>query len=170
MFALVQAALLIFILRLVDISLYTLRLLMIVRDRKALAWVFSFVKTIVFLFTLKMVLSDLGNWLIIFAYAAGFASGQVVGMWIEEYVAVGFTHLRIISPRRGAVLTEHLRSNGYAVTELTASSKDGMVNLLNCFVLRKKAHDVEGIISHIDPEAFITAEAVRSVQHGFWNS
>jgi uncharacterized protein YebE (UPF0316 family) len=89
-------------------------------------------------------------------------------MWIEEKIAVGYTHLRITSPRRGAELAKRLRVEGYAVTEIAAQGKDGMVTLLNCNVLRKKAPEVEEIIIKSDPEAFVTAEAVRSVQRGFW--
>ena len=162
------SALIIFTLRMVDVSLYTLRLLMIVHDRKALAWVLSFIKSFLFLIVLQIVLKDLNNWSKILAYATGFATGLVVGMWIEEKIAVGYTHLRIISPRRGAELAKRLRVEGYAVTEIAAQGKDGMVTLLNCNVLRKKAPEVEEIINNCDPEAFVTAEAVRSVQRGFW--
>jgi uncharacterized protein YebE (UPF0316 family) len=162
------SALIIFTLRLMDISLYTLRLLMIVHDRKALAWVLSFIKSFLFLIVIQILLKDLHNWSKILAYATGFATGLVVGMWIEEKIAVGYTHLRITSPRRGAELAERLRAEGYAVTEIAAQGKDGMVTLLNCNVLRKKTPEVEEIIVNSDPDAFVTAEAVRSVQRGFW--
>jgi len=162
------SALIIFTLRMADVSLSTLRLLMIVHDRKALAWVLSFIKSFLFLIVLQIVLKDLDDWSKILAYATGFATGLVVGMWIEEKIAVGYTHLRITSPRRGAELAKRLRVEGYAVTEIAAQGKDGMVTLLNCNVLRKKAPEVEEIIINSDPEAFVTAEAVRSVQRGFW--
>jgi len=162
------SAFIIFILRMVDVSLYTLRLLMIVHDRKALVWVLSFIKSFLFLIVIQIVLKDLTNWSKLLAYATGFATGLVVGMWIEEKIAVGYTHLRITSPRRGAELAEHLRAEGYAVTEIAAQGKDGMVTLLNCNVLRKKTPEVEEIIINSDPDAFVTAEAVRSVQRGFW--
>ena len=141
---------------------------MIVHDRKALAWVLSFIKSFLFLIVIQILLKDLHNWSKILAYATGFATGLVVGMWIEEKIAVGYTHLRITSPRRGAELAERLRAEGYAVTEIAAQGKNGMVTLLNCNVLRKKTPEVEEIIVNSDPDAFVTAEAVRSVQRGFW--
>jgi len=162
------SALTLFLLRLVDISLYTLRIMMVVRGRKRMAWVFGFFQSIVFITALRAVLSDLGNWGKILGYAAGFATGVVLGMWIEGRLAIGYTHLRVISPRRGAELAEQLRQAGYAVTEVSGQGKDGMVSLLNCSVLRRKAPGAINLVEQIDPEAFVTAEAVRAVRRGFW--
>ena len=159
---------LIFGLRLVDITLYTLRLLMVTRGRKALAWIFSFIKSLIFLVIIQLVLDRVDDWLTITAYAGGFATGLVLGMLLEERIALGFTHLRIISPKRGAELTELLREEGHAVTEISSRGKDGMVTLLDCNVRRRKTGEVVQLISNLDPEAFITASPVRSAQHGFF--
>jgi len=161
-------ALLIFCLRLLDISLATLRLLMVTRGRKALSWVFSFVKSIIFVITIQLVLKDIDNWLKILAYATGFATGLVIGMWLEERIAVGLSHLRIISPKRGPELIERLREEGYALTEIPSRGRDGMVTLLDMEVLRKKTSHIVDLVTSIDPEAFITSSAVRSAQHGFF--
>jgi uncharacterized protein YebE (UPF0316 family) len=76
--------------------------------------------------------------------------------------------LRIISPKRGAELTELLREEGYAVTEIASQGKDGMVALLDCNVRRKKTGEVINFISKFDPESFITSSAVRTAQRGFF--
>ena len=164
------SALTLFLLRLVDISLYTLRIMMVVRGRKRMAWIFGFFQSIVFITALRAVLSDLGNWGKILGYAAGFATGVVLGMWIEGRLAIGYTHLRVISPRRGAELVEKLRSRGYGVTEVSAQGRDGMVSLINLSVLRKQAQQAVKIVEEVDPQAFVTAEAVRSVRRGFWGA
>ena len=168
MLNLLQFALLIFALRLVDLTLASLRLLMITRGRKALAWIFSFVKSAIYLIVLQMVLQSIDDPLTITAYAAGFATGMVLGMYIEERIALGYTHLRIISPKRGAELTELLREEGYAVTEIASQGKDGMVTLLDCNVRRRKTGEVIRFISKFDPESFITSSAVRTAQRGFF--
>lgn len=162
------SALTLFALRLVDVSLYTLRIMMVVRGRKRMAWGFAFLQSIVFVVAIRAVLSDLGNWGKIIGYAAGFATGIVVGMWLEGRLAIGYTHLEIISPRRGAELAETLRQAGYGVTEVSGQGKDGMVAVLNCSVLRRNTRKVEEIVIQIDPEAFVTAESVRAVRRGFW--
>jgi uncharacterized protein YebE (UPF0316 family) len=159
----------IFGLRVVDVALLTLRVLMVARGRKALAWVFAFSRALIFIFTLRLVLSDLGDWSKILGYATGFATGLVVGMLIEERLALGHTHLRIVSSSRGAEITERLRDEGFAVTEVPALGRDGAVALLNCDVRRRQVGQVEQIIADADPQAFITAEDVRPVQRGYWH-
>jgi len=161
-------ALLIFGLRLTDISFYTLRLMMMIRHRKALAFIFAFCQASVYVISLRLVFSDLGNWGKILGYAAGFATGLVVGMWIENRLAVGYTHLRIISSQRGTELAEHLREGGYAVTEIPAWGKDGAVTVLSCNVERRNAVAINGIVNQYDPAAFITSENMQRVQRGFW--
>ncbi len=162
--------LLIFSLRVTDMSLDTLRVLFVIRGRKPLAWLLGFFQSGIFVIAITSVLSNLDNPLNIIGYAAGFATGNVLGMWIEERLAVGHSHMRIVSPRRGTAIVERLRSEGYAVTELSGRGKDGMVTLVSCSVRRKDVMDVDKIIREVDENAFVTAEDVRSVRRGFWRA
>jgi len=162
------AAIPIFFLRMVDVSLYTVRLMMVVRGRKVLAWIFAFLQSFVFVSALRLVLSDLGDWAKYLGYAAGFATGILTGMWLEGRLAIGYTHLRVVSPRRGAELTERLREAGFAVTEIAGIGRDGAVDILNCSVLRKQTGQFVALVQQIDPDAFMTAEDVRKVDGGFW--
>ena len=169
MWQILAPALLIFVLRILDITLYTLRLMMVVRGRKLFAFIFAFFQSIVFVTVMRAVFTDLHNWAKILGYSAGFATGMVVGMVIEERLAIGYTHLRIISPHWGAALIEFLRAQGYAVTEIPAFGKYEAVSLLYCFVSRRETEHVTRLVSSVDPDAFITAEAVRPLQKGFFN-
>jgi len=160
----------IFLLRVVDLSLGTIRLMMVVRGRKLLAWVSGFLKSLIFILVVRVILTDIGDWSRIIAYAAGFTTGVVVGMWLESRLALGYTRLRIISTRLGSNIAESLREQGYGLTEIPATGKDGTVTLINCNVLRRRAGRVVDIVMDIDAEAFITAESVLSVQRGFWHA
>lgn len=170
MITLLQSALLIFFLRVVDVSLATVRMLMVIRGRKALAWIIGFVQAIVFVVALQAVLSGLDNWLNILGYAAGFATGNVAGMMIEERMALGHTHLRIISSGRGAEVAKHLRGAGFAVTEIPGRGKDGTVTLLNVSVLRKRVLEVRHLVEDVDQDAMVTAEDIHPVRRGFWRA
>jgi len=163
-------AALIFSLRVFDMTLDTLRVLFVMRGRKKIAWVLGFFQSAIFVTAIGTVLSNLDNPLNIIGYAAGFATGNVVGMVIEERLAIGHTSINIISPRLGTAIAEHLRENGYAVTEIAARGKDGMVTMLNCLVLRKNVDKARQLANEIDPEAFITIEDVRPVRRGFWRA
>jgi uncharacterized protein YebE (UPF0316 family) len=161
---------LIFLLRVSDMTLDTLRVLVVMRGRKAIVWVLGFFQAAIFVLAISSVLKDLNNIVNVFGYAAGFATGNVIGMWIEERLAIGHTHLRIVSSRLGSAIADRLREDGYAVTEVAGRGKDGMVTVLNCSVLRKNVDRVRKIINSVDPEAFITAEDVRPVRRGFWRA
>jgi uncharacterized protein YebE (UPF0316 family) len=161
-------ALVIFGLRVLNMTLDTLRMLFLLRGKKALSWGAGFLVSLIYVLLLTSVLSNLNNLLYILAYAAGFATGGVVGMWIEERLAIGFTNIQVISPRRGVVMAQKLRESGFAVTEIPARGKDGMVSMLSLSVRRKEVLSVEEIINECDEAAFITSEDVHPVQRGFW--
>ncbi len=163
-------ALMIFGLRIIDMSLDTLRVLLVMRGRKGAAWLLGFCQSSVFVIAITRVLANLNNPLTILGYAAGFATGNVIGILLEERLAVGHIHLSIVSPRRGAALAEALRLAGFAVTEIPARGRDGTVHLLSVSVLRKDLARAEEIVHRTDEEAFVTSEDVRPIRRGFWRA
>lgn len=163
-------AALVFGLRIVDMTLDTLRVLFVMRGVRLLAWIFGFFQSAMFVIAITSVLSNLNNPFTVIGYAAGFATGNVLGMILEERLAVGFTHLNVISSRRGEALATRLRDQGFAVTELSGRGRDGMVSVLSVSVRRKQAAEVERVAQAVDPEAFITTEEVRAIRRGFWRS
>lgn len=160
----------IFFLRVTDMSLDTLRVLFVMRGRKASAWICGFFQSALFVMAISSVLANLDNPFNIVAYAAGFATGSVVGILLEERLAIGFSHMRIISSSRGEAIAQALRNEGYAVTELSGRGKDGTVNILSASVMRKYSNKVSELVQRMDPDAFVTIEEVRAVRRGFWRS
>jgi uncharacterized protein YebE (UPF0316 family) len=160
----------IFALRVADMALDTIRVLFVVRGRKKLAWVLGFFQSLLFVIAISQVLVNLTNILSVAAWAAGFATGNVVGMIIEERMAIGHIEFTIISSTRGAAVAEELRKNGYAVTEISARGRGGMVTVLQVNVLRKDMDNIETIVLEADPEAFVTANEVRPIRRGYWRA
>ncbi len=160
----------IFALRIGDMSLDTIRVLFVVRGRKGLAWGLGFFQSLIFVVAISSVLSNLNNPLNILGYAAGFATGNVVGMLMEERMAIGFLQFTIISSNLGAVVADQLRKSGYAVTEIPARGRNGTVTMLQTNVKRKDMDNIETIVLEADPEAFITLDEVRPVRRGFWRA
>jgi len=163
-------ALIIFVMRILNVSLDTLRMLFVIRGKKFIVWIFGFLQSLIFVVVITSVLSNLDNPLNIIGYAAGFATGNILGIYIEGKLAVGFAEIHIISPRRGSAIAEHLRSEGYAVTEIPARGKDGMVTMLSCSVRRRHIIRLEDAVRKIDEDAFVTAEDIRPVSRGFWRT
>ena len=160
----------IFALRVSDMTLDTLRMLYVVRGRKGISWVLGFFQSAIFVIAITSVLSNLDNPLNIIGYAGGFATGNVLGMWIEERLAVGHVKMSIVSSARGAILSETLREAGFAVTEIPARGKDGMVSMLSVSVRRRDVSKVEAYVREKDAEAFVIAEDVRPLRRGFWRA
>jgi uncharacterized protein YebE (UPF0316 family) len=158
----------IFGLRVADMTMDTLRLLFVIRGRKALAWSFGFAQTSIWVVAISSVLKHVDNIWNIVGYAAGFATGTVVGILIEERLAVGHGHVRIISPLRGSALAEAIRASGYAVTELAGRGKDGTVAVLTCSVRRRDVTRITRQAHAIDPDAFVTIEDVLPLHRGYW--
>jgi uncharacterized protein YebE (UPF0316 family) len=116
------------------------------------------------------VLSNLDNLLNIVAYAGGFATGNVVGMTIEERLAIGHAHMRVISSGRGTAILEAIRKAGYGATEISGRGKDGTVTIISCSIKRRHISKIQREISQIDQDAFITVEEIRPLHRGYWRA
>lgn len=162
-------ALIIFVLRLFDYSLATLRLLMVIQGRKGLTWLFGFVQAAIFATAAKIVFADLGNWVKISGYAAGFASGNVMGIWLESRLSLGYKQFTIISTSLGAGIADCLRNAGFGVTQVAGRGMNGSVDILYCNALRKELGEIEGIVRQIDDAAFVTAEHIYPLRGGLWH-
>jgi uncharacterized protein YebE (UPF0316 family) len=160
----------IFFLRVTDMSFDTLRVLFVIRGRRPLAWILGFMQSALWVIAITSVLNNLDNLWNIVAYASGFATGNVVGMIIEERLAIGHSHLRIISSRRGDAIVEAVRAAGYAATEVAGRGKDGTVALISCSVRRRDISRVQKEIYKEDPEAFVTLEEIRPLHRGYWRA
>jgi len=158
----------IFMLRVSDMTCDTLRMLFVVRGRKRISWVLGFVQSFIFVIAITSVMQHLDNPLNVIGYAGGFATGNVVGMWIEERLAIGHVKVSIVTQRLGTALSQVLRDAGFGVTEIPARGRDGMVSMLSVSVLRKDVSKVEDIVHATDVEAFVISEDVRPLRRGFW--
>jgi uncharacterized protein YebE (UPF0316 family) len=160
----------IFFARTVNIAMDTLRFMFTLRGKKALSWIFGFIESVLFVLVIGSVLTNLGNVLNLIGYAAGFATGNVIGMMIEKRLAIGFTHFSIISRGRSTEIADALRNEGFGVTEIPARGRESSFMLVDCRVRRKQADIVEKLVLEIDPDAFITAEEVTPRRSGIWRA
>jgi uncharacterized protein YebE (UPF0316 family) len=163
----IGTALVIFLLRTTDLTLATLRMLAVVRGRRLFAWVAGFIEALLFVTAFGGVLANLGHPWNLLAYAAGFASGSVLGIVIEQRLAPGHSLLRILSPTLAESIIQALRRHGYGATQLAAQGQQGSVGLILCYTPRRVVEAVQRQVTEIDPAAFITVEHVRML-HGGW--
>lgn len=159
--------LVIFILRTINLTLSTVRMLFVLRGRKLSAWILAVLQSVLYIISVAGVLSDLQNPITILAYAGGFATGNVVGMWMENRLAPGHSLLRITSSTFGSAIREEIHAQGYGATEIAGTGKDGTVSVLYCFIPRKKVPSLQSIALGVDPEAFLSVVYVRQLRGGW---
>jgi uncharacterized protein YebE (UPF0316 family) len=158
----------IFAARTINIALDTLRFMFTLRGKRWMSWILGFLESVLFVVIIGQVLTNLSNPLNIIGYAAGFATGTVLGMEIEKRLAIGYTHFSIISRSHSTEIADALRSEGYGVTEIPARGRESNFMLVDCHVRRKQSDEVEALALEIDPDAFITAEDVTPRRSGVW--
>jgi uncharacterized protein YebE (UPF0316 family) len=153
--------LIIFCLRIVDVSIGTVRTICVVRGWRMLATGLGFCEVSVWLVAVSSAITRLDRPINIIAYAGGFAMGNNVGMWLETKLALGHQIVRLISVQFYHDIAERLRDLGYRVTEIEGQGRGGPVGV--CFIAapRRQVTEVIHNASQIDPNVFITVEDTR---------
>jgi len=154
---------LIFVARLIDVSLGTLRIIFISRGVKYLAPIIGFIEINIWLLAIGQIMQNLGNIACYIAYAGGFAMGNLLGILIEEKLSIGLALIRIIARHDHNELIEYLKSENYGVTTHDAEGVKGPVKIVFAVIKRSDLHKVIARINQIHPHAFYSIEDVRSV-------
>ena len=154
---------LIFIARLVDVSLGTIRIIFISRGVKYLAPLIGFIEINIWLLAIGQIIQNLGNIACYFAYAGGFAIGNLLGILIEEKLSIGLAMVRIITKHDSTELIKYLKSMEYGVTTVDAEGVKGPVKIIFTVVKRADLQNILENIEGIHPHAFYSVEDVRSV-------
>lgn len=156
--------LLIFTARIFDVSLDTMRVIMVSKGYRKMAPYVGFFQVLIWIITITRIMENLDNWVTYVAYAAGFAMGTFVGMWIEERIAIGNELLRVITRRPADDLEKVLREKGYMVTVTQGTGRDGEVGILYLVLKRKNLNEAIELIKIYNPKAFYTVEDMRFVR------
>jgi uncharacterized protein YebE (UPF0316 family) len=165
-FAWVVLPALIFSARVCDVSLGTIRVIFISKGLKYIAPVIGFFEVIIWLLAIGQVMQNLTNVASYIAYGAGFATGTLMGMLVEERLSLGTVIIRVITQKDSTDLVARLRSMNYGVTEMNAEGSTGQVKVLLMVIKRQDTDDVVKVIKQCNPHAFYSVEEVKSVRDG----
>jgi uncharacterized protein YebE (UPF0316 family) len=166
-FSYVLLPLLIFVARITDVSINTIRIIYVLGGRRLTATILGFFESFIWLMAIRQIFEHLDNWICYFAYPLGFASGIFVGMIIEERIAYGKVIVRIITRKDVAALLQFLNGRQYRYTHVNAEGPDGHENLVFTVLERELLEDLLGKLKDILPTAFYTVEKVnRAAESG----
>jgi len=160
-------ALVIFGLRLCDVTLGTIRLIVSIQGRCYLAAGIAFVEVTIFVIAIGKVLGELDNFVNVLAYSGGFACGTILGIVVEARLALGKRIVRIVTHRQNDRLVNQLREAGFAVTRISGEGRDGTVYILFSVVRRRVLDRYLKMVNELAPKAFVTIEEARDTMHGY---
>ena len=158
--------LLIFLARICDVTIGTMRIIMISKGKRLLAPVLGFFEILIWIMAIGKIMQNLNNPVCYIAYAGGFAMGNYVGMKVEEKLAMGLIVLRIITQKDASGLIKALREMGFGITEIDAMGKDEKVHVIYSIIKRHDTPVVVEQINNFNPKAFYTIEDIRAINQG----
>jgi uncharacterized protein YebE (UPF0316 family) len=160
---------LIFLFRIVDQSIGTLRLIFAAKGLKNLAPFFAFFESFIWLVAIGQIMKHLDNINCYVAFAAGYAAGNYFGILLEEKLSIGTVVIRVIPKKDTTDLIKRLRELNYGVTVVPVDGMMGPTKMLFTTIRRKEAHHVIDIISEFNPTAFYTIDEVKVVSGGYFD-
>jgi uncharacterized protein YebE (UPF0316 family) len=154
--------LLIFLARICDVSINTIRIIYMLGGRRFTATLLGFFEAFIWLLVIREIFKHLDNWLCYVAYPAGFACGIFVGMIIEEKIAYGKVIVRIITRKDVAQLIQYLNTQHFRFTKVNAEGPDGNETLVFTVLERERLDDLLNKLKELIPTAFYTIEKVKA--------
>jgi len=166
LFAWVILPILIFLSRIADVSIGTVRVILVSRRLKYLAPVAGFFEVLIWILVIGQIMQNLSSPVCYLAYAGGFATGNFVGILIAEKLSIGMVLVRVILPVRANGLIGRLREKRYGVTCLDGQGANGPVQVVFTIVPRREIQTVVDLVKESNPDAFYSVEEVDFVERG----
>ncbi len=151
----------IFLSRIADVSLGTLRITMVSRGYKWQSALLGFFEVLIWVIVVSQLLKDVNNWVNYVAYAAGFSAGTFIGLYIEDKMRVGTVLVRIITLTKAKKLAEALTEAGVAITSVDAKGGFRNVTVIFSVLRRRRLNEIYEIVQDIDPDAFFSTEDIK---------
>jgi len=159
----------IFAARVADVSLATIRILLLMRGKALLASVIGFFEVTIFILALNQVVGNLDDPLRLLAYSLGFATGNFAGSRLEERLALGFATVQVISMGKSAELLAEVRERGFGVTALEGCGREGTYQILHVLLKRRDLPCLLSLVRRIDDQAFVTVMDTRKIFGGYFS-
>jgi len=160
-------AVFIFLCRVSDMSIDTLRVVSIVKGHRVRAMAFGMLASGIFIVALATLFRPPIHWLQMVGYAAGFGVGTLVGMTLASRLSAEFVLLRVLNRSPSGLIGERLRAGGFAVTSVAGQGRDGPVEILFSVVRRGREREALDVVRAVDAKAFVVLEPVQHAAGGY---
>ena len=160
--------LIILVINIVYVSFFTIRMILTLKGQRYLAALISTVEVVIYVIGLGLVLDNLDQIQNLIAYAMGYGIGVIVGMKIEEKLALGYITVNVTTKENDKDLPRVLREKGYGVTNWVAQGLEGDRQTMQILTPRKYELKLYQTIKEMDPRAFIIVYEPKTIHGGFW--
>lgn len=169
-YQLIPLPIVIFLARICDVSLGTLRIVFISKGQKYIAPMLGFFEVFIWVVVISEIFRNVGSMVDCIAYAGGYATGNYVGMIIEERLAIGTQLIKVFTAKEITALQKCLNEAGFGTTVVDGEGSEGKVKILYTVIDRKTADQAKKILVQFDPLIFYVIEDVRLVKSGIFPS
>jgi uncharacterized protein YebE (UPF0316 family) len=166
LFNFVILPILIFCARITDVTFGTFRIVMVAKGQKYIAPILGFFEVGIWIIVISKIMQSMDNWICIIAYAGGFATGNYIGLIIEDKIAMGIVKIQIITSQAATSLMQNLVESGFGITHHEAHGANGKVSIIYSIINRKQIPIIVEMISKHNPNAFYSIEDVKFVNKG----
>lgn len=158
----------IFVGRICDVTLGTLRIIFVSKGKRGIAPVIGFFEVFIWIVIISQILARANDLIAYLSYAGGYATGTYVGMFIESKLAFGVLLYRVYTKEDGNILVKKLNESGFGATLVHGEGSVGKVDVVETVVARQLMKKIEGVINGFDSNAFYVTEDVRTAQNGIF--
>lgn len=154
--------------RICDVTLGTLRIIFVSKGERKKAPIVGFFEVFIWVVIISQIFSHANDIVAYLAYAGGYATGNYVGILVENKIAFGYQLFRVYTKKSGQELTQLLNKNGFGSTCMKGEGAVSEVDIIETVISRKSEKKVTGLINQFDPDAFFLIEDIRSKRKGIF--
>lgn len=158
----------IFLINVIYVTCLTMRMILTLKGYRYYAAGVSVIETVIYVVGLGLVLNSLDKIENVLAYAIGFGVGIIIGMKLEEWIALGYIVVNVTTADYEKDIPRKLRDLGYGVTHYAANGRDGQRMVMQILTPRKYELKLMDTVKTLDPKAFIIAYEPKNIHGGFW--
>jgi uncharacterized protein YebE (UPF0316 family) len=155
--------------RICDVTLGTLRIIFVSRGERIKAPLVGFFEVFIWVVIISQIFSHANDIIAYLAYAAGYATGNYVGILVENKIAFGYQLFRVYTKKEGHELAKLLNKNGFGSTYIKGEGVVSEVSIIETVVSRKREKRVSELIDTFDPNTFYLIEDIRSKRKGIFS-
>lgn len=168
-FSWVALPLIIYFARMTDVTLGTLRIVMISKGKRKIVPIIGFFEVLLWLIAIGQIMQNLNNLICYFAWAAGYATGTFLGLTIEQALAIGTQVIRLITNKNCDVFLEELKNEKHGFTIVDGHGAKGPVKVIFIVVERMNVKALAEKIQRLLPNSFYSVEDIRETSAGVFN-